>query len=46
MIRRSKTTVFFINRLLSGLSIYYSITTTGNPYESSFAPPAPAAIPT
>ena len=45
MIRRSNTTVF-INRLLSGLGIYYNITTTGKPYESSFAPPAPAAIPT
>ena len=37
---------FFINRLLSGLGIYYNITTAGNPYENSFAPPAPAAIPT
>ena len=37
MIRRSNTTVF-INRLLSGLGIYYNITTTGKPYESSFAP--------
>ena len=45
MIRRSKTTVFY-KTLAIRTRYLYNITTAGNPYENSFAPPAPAAIPT